>query len=475
MMQRMPPKPPPPKNLSEMTHAEKDALILLLFARMEALERQLNKDSHNSHKPPSSDGLQRRAQSLKQKSGAPVGGQKGHAGKTLKRMSRVDHTVIHPLPAACEVCGASLAQQEGVLSNEIRQVIDLPPIRFEVTEHRVMHTQCSCGAHHGSSFPEDVVSAVQYGPHIKAAAVYLTQYQQLPYQRCADLFHDLFDLRLSAGTLVNFTTQSAARLAPAVTQIADTLAQSPVVHFDETGMRVGKTLTWLHSASTATLSWYGHHAKRGEIAMRDLPILSRYQGVAVHDGLSSYRQFDCVHALCNAHHLRELLFVFESTQQQWARDMMHLLCAAKEEMAARPNLGRALPVKRYDAIKTAYLELIAQGMQANPEQLRPPDHPRKRGRVAQSPAYNLLNRLHSYADDVLRFLTDPNVPFDNNQAERDIRMPKLKQKVSGCFRTTDGIAAFCTIRSYLATLRKNQQRLLHALFQSFAQNGAPAF
>lgn len=204
--------------------------------------------------------------------------------------------------------------------------------------------------------------------------------------------------------------------------------------------------------------------------MNDFGILPRYHGVAVHDGWFSYRRYICLHALCNAHHLRELLYVFESTQQQWARDMMHLLCAAKDEMAAREHHDTGLSTKRCTKIRTAYGELIALGMADNPEQRRALDQPIRRGRVKQSPATNLLRRLHDYADDVLRFIVDPAVPFDNNQAERDIRMPKLKQKVSGCFRTTHGVEDFCTIRSYLATLRKNQKNLLHALTMSFAGN-----
>jgi transposase len=466
----MPKNVSPLPNLSEMTHAEKDALILALLERLAAIEGKLPKDSHNSSKPPSSDGLKRRPKSLKPKSNAKAGGQAGHLGITLKQSALVDRTIIHTLPSACDVCGASLAGRESVLANERRQVIDLPPIRFEVIEHRILRTQCTCGAQHCSDFPKEVPGPVQYGAGVQGAAVYFTQYQQLPYQRCANAFRDLFGIRLAASTLVNYVKKAATHLAPAVAQIKESIVESPVVHFDETGMRVGKKLTWVHSASTRTATWYGHHTRRGEAAMNALDILPRYQGVAVHDGLASYRQYACLHALCNAHHLRELVYVFESTEQQWARDMMHLLCAAKEEMVARPDPHAALSAERYADIKAAYRALIAQGMADNPAQLRSPDEPIKRGRVKQSTAHNLLNRLHAYIDDVLRFITDPNVPFDNNQAERDLRMQKLKQKISGCFRTTDGIAAFCTIRSYLATLRKNQKDLLQALTQTFAGN-----
>lgn len=463
---------PLPK-LSELTHAEKDALILALFERLSVVESRLQKDSHNSSKPPSSDGLRRRPKSLKPSSSAKVGGQPGHSGVTLKQSEVVDRTLIHPLPLSCDVCGASLAGLRGALEEERRQVIDLPPIRFEVTEHRVLRAQCRCGTQHRSVFPDEVTGPVQYGAGIRSKSVYFAQYQQLPYKRCADAFRDLFGIKISAGTLVNFTQKAAARLAPAVAQIKQAIVASPVAHFDETGMRVGKTLTWLHSASTRTSTWYGHHARRGETAMNAFDILPRYHGVAIHDGWAPYRQYDCLHGLCNAHHLRELLHVFESTGQQWARDMMHLLSTAKEEMAARSDPDTALPIERSNEIRTAYFALIEQGMIHNPQQSHQVDQPVKRGRVKQSTATNLLRRLYDHADDVLRFTLDHNVPFDNNQAERDIRMPKLKQKVSGCFRSTAGIEAFCTIRSYLATLRKNQRDLLQALADTF-NNIVPA-
>lgn len=453
-------------NLSEMTHAEKDALILELLKRLSIIP----KDSHNSGKPPSSDGFKRKPKSLKPKSNLKVGGQAGHTGTTLKQSNHVDHTVIHPLPLVCDGCGASLSGQASILENEKRQVIDLPPIRFEVTEHRILRVQCTCGQRHCSEFPDDVISPVQYGAHIRAAAVYFTQYQQLPYKRCADAFRDIFGIRLVASTIVNFVKSASNYLKPTVAQIKEAIIASPVGHFDETGMRVGKKLSWVHSASTETATWYGYHTRRGEVAMNELAILPTYQGVAVHDGLASYRQYNCVHALCNAHHLRELVYIFESTQQQWARDMMHLLCQAKDAVTARTNPDAALPSEKYDTIRAAYDTIIEQGRAENPAQLRPRGEPVKRGRIKQSAAHNLLNRLHQYADDVLRFITDPNVPFDNNLAERDLRMVKLKQKISGCFRTADGIESFCIIRSYLATLRKNQRDLFQALSETFAGN-----
>lgn len=474
-------KSSPPISVDSMSHVDAIACVLKLTERTAALETvietllleiaelkgRLRKDSHNSSKPPSSDGLQRRTKSLRTQSGAKVGGQVGHPGTTLKKSVRVDRTIIHRLPANCDVCGQSLAGVASHEEKETRQVIDLPAIRFEVTEHRILRAQCRCGAQQCSSFPEGVAGAVQYGAHVRAAAVYLTQYQQIPFKRCADALRDLFGVRISAGSVVNHVQQAGQALMPTVAQIAEALLTQAVVHFDETGLRHGKTLVWMHSGSTDRLTWYGVHPKRGTEAMTAFNILPRFHGVAVHDGLKAYRQYSCLHALCNAHHLRELLFIFESTGQQWARDMMHLMCAAKEEMQAAADADTVLSQTRIRDIDTQYHALLRLGETENPEQLRPLEQATRRGRVKQSAATNLLRRLYDYADDVLRFTTDPNVPFDNNQAERDIRMPKLKQKVSGCFREARGIEAFCTIRSYLSTLRKNQQDLFQALKETF--------
>ena len=478
----------PPITLDSMCHADAIACVVRLMERVGALEEittqqqqkivqqqqeiaqlqaRLCKDSHNSSKPPSSDGLQRRTKSLRTQSGAKVGGQVGHPGSTLKKSVRVDHIITHPLPAHCDVCGHTLAGVVGVEETETRQVIDLPAIRFEVTEHRIVRAQCRCGAHECSSFPTDVISSVQYGASIRAAAVYLTQYQQLPFQRCAQALRDLFGVRISAASVVNYVQQAAEALRGAVAHIAQALLAQPVVHFDETGLRHGKTLVWMHSASTGELTWYGAHPKRGQEAMTAGNILPRFTGVAVHDGWQAYRHYDCLHALCNAHHLRELVFIFESTGQSWARQMMHVLCAAKEQMQVIREANGRPDAAWVQDIGEQYHALLRRGVIDNPVQLRPLDHPTRQGRVKQSAATNLLRRLYEYDQDVLRFTTDPNVPFDNNQAERDIRMPKLKQKVSGCFRTLHGIDAFCTIRSYLSTLHKAQKNLLHALTETF--------
>jgi len=237
-----------------------------------------------------------------------------------------------------------------------------------------------------------------------------------------------------------------------------------VAHFDETGQRVGGRLRWLHAAVTATLSWYGAHDKRGQAAMDAFGILPGFKGVAVHDGWVPYKDYDCTHALCNAHHLRELVFLAETTGQAWPQQMIDLLCAAKTETDQARQGPSPLSEKRLRHYRGRYEAILAAGEQLNPEA---PRKAGRRGRVKQSAAVNFLGRLRRYTDEVLRFLHDPRVPFDNNQAERDIRMPKLKQKVSGCFRTTQGADAFCVTRSYLATLRKQGRDLFHSLILTF--------
>ena len=459
-------------DLLALTPEQKDDLIRALYRRLVELEARVLKDSHNSSKPPSSDGLSKKPnpKSLRRASGRKVGGQKGRDGSTLERVALPDVVVQHALPEICDECGGTLDQ--AVVTDERRQVFDLPRTRYEVTEHRVLEARCACGKVHCSRFPDSVPHLVQYGPTIKAAAVYLTQYQLLPMERTAQLLNDLYGLRLSPGTVQASIAQAAQGLAPTVASIAEAVKCAPVVHFDETGQRVGGRLRWLHAAVTATLSWYGAHDKRGQAAMDAFNIMPGFKGVAVHDGWVPYKDYDCTHALCNAHHLRELVYLAETTGQAWPQRMIDLLCAAKAE-ADQARRARELPAgqtasalseQRLRHYRRRYQAILTEGERLNPESLRKAG---RRGRVKQSTATNLLGRLRRYTDDVLRFLYDQTVPFDNNQAERDIRMPKLKQKISGCFRTIQGADAFCITRSYLATMRKQGRDLFHSLILTF--------
>ena len=465
-------------NLTRLSLEEKDALILAQFeqinrltmlvqtfgARVRELEGRLRKDSHNSSKPPSSDGLAKKPKSLRQSSGRKPGGQAGHPGSTLKRVADPDVIVQHPLPEHCDGCGARLGTQAAATVEVRRQVFDLLKPVLQVTEHRGLELLCQCGRHHRSVFPTDVQATVQYGPVIKSTLVYLTQQQLLPIERTTQILSDLFGVKLSAGSVQASIAQAAQTLAPAVERIAAAVSVAPVAHFDETGQRVGARLRWLHTACTALLTWYGAHDKRGQIAMDAFGILPVFKGVAVHDGWVSYREYDCTHGLCNAHHLRELVYLAETTPQTWPHSMIGFLCRAKDRADAARLAEQPLTKKQLSALRRQYEAILSEGERDNPPCA--PTH-RRRGRIKQSPAFNLLLRLRQRADDVLRFLADLRVPFDNNQAERDIRMPKLKQKTSGCFRTVAGAESFCTIRSYVATLRKQGRDVFQALILAF--------
>jgi transposase len=473
-------------DLSRLSIAEKDALILALFeqakqvdrltamvqmlsSRVEELEGRLRKDSHNSSKPPSSDGLSKKNQSLRQRSGRKPGGQSGHGGSTLKVVKDPDVIVEHALAPRCHRCGAGLGAQAQGLITVRRQVFDLLRPVLHVTEHRGYELHCACGQHHCSEFPDVVLAPVQYGPVVKSTLVYLTQSQLLPMERTVQLIADLYGVTLSAGTVQASIGLAAQRLAPAYERIAHAISVAPVVHFDETGQRASARLRWLHTAATQELTWYGTHDKRGRIAMDAVGILPAFEGVAVHDGWGSYREYACTHALCNAHHLRELIYLEETTQQPWTRKMIKFLRAAKKEADAAKGVDRAINAERLTALRRCYRAILTEGERDNPPATQ---RPRRRGRIKQSPTVNLLMRLREHTHDVLRFLTDTRVPFDNNQAERDIRMPKLKQKTSGCFRTVAGADSFATIRSYLATLRKQGRNVFHALTLAF-QGQAP--
>jgi transposase len=440
-----------------------------LKERLRAVEARLKMTSRNSSKPPSSDWTHRpKPKSLREPSGRPTGGQVGHPGQTLTMVERPDRMVRHAVES-CGGCRRSLKgrRPDGV---EKRQVFEVPPQRLEVTEHQAEIKTCpGCGWETRGEFPSEVQQPVQYGARLKALSAYLANYQHIPYERQEEFFQDLYGHAISQGTLVHFNQDCYGKLEGAEAAIREGIVRSEVTHHDETGQYISGKREWLHVSSTARLTAYDTHAKRGTEAMDDAGILPRLKGRAVHDHLMSYFQYDnCEHALCNAHHLRELIYIQEEYRQPWAGRMKRLLVRIKEAVDARRRAGADhLQIDRLRRFERRYDRILQEGFQANPSLARSPG---KRGRPKQSKAKNLLDRLDKHRREALAFMRDFRVPFDNNQAERDIRMMKVKQKVSGCFRSHQGAKAFCRIRGYISTARKNAVPILQALQGAFEGN-----
>jgi transposase len=442
-----------------------------LSARVHELEARLSKDSHNSSKPPSSDGLHKPTHkpcNLRKKTGKRTGGQPGHPGHTLELVDTPDHTVVHA-PTTCTGCGGSL-QDAPVLGKERRQVFELPPLQLEVTEHQVLSCVCPhCSTLNAGTFPETVTQPAQYGPNLLGLCVYLSQYQLLPLARTQELLVDLFGQSPSQGTLTAAIAACSRRLAPVETALKAALLRTPVLHSDETGVRVVKQLHWIHVACTSTLTCYAHHAKRGREAFMALGLLPHFEGTSVHDCLASYHDpsYACTHSLCNAHLLRELLGLFQTTQQTWSQRMSALLRSLKRAKEAALSAGKsALDPKLLVRYQALYRRIVERGLAQNPA----PRRTGQRGRPINGVCRSLLLRLQEREDAVLRFALDFAVPFDNNQAERDLRMVKVQQKVSGCFRSTEGADHFCRIRGYISTLRKQGAGILSALRSVFMGN-----
>ena len=441
------------------------------IATLEQELRELRKDSHDSGKPPSRDSFERKQQERKKKSRKErrkrPGGQPNHPGATLCQAEEPTTTTVHTVEV-CQ-CGRSLAEQP-VAGYERRQVFDVPPLAVEVTEHRSERKRCpDCGQITVAEFPVGVEQPVQYGHRLQAMAAYLRTYGLLPYRRTAELFEDLFSIPISEGTLANINAACGQRLAGMVEMIRKAITGQPMACFDETGMSIGGTLHWLHVASTALLTHYAAHAKRGREAFADIAILPQFAGVAVHDHWQSYFGYECEHGLCNAHHLRELTFVEEQYDQGWAAELKELLLTVKDTVDSARHEGlQQLDQALRDRYAAEYQQIIAAGLAANPAAPEPPLGSRKRrGRKKQSKPRNLLLRLSERSESVLAFMNDFLVPFDNNQAERDLRMMKVQQKISGTFRSRHGAEAFCRTRAYISTIRKNGLRVIDALISVF--------
>jgi transposase len=434
--------------------------ITQLTEQLKALQERQAKDSHNSHLPPSSDRFSRQPKSLRQKSGKKPGGQEGHQGQTLRFSPCPDEVLVHAVER-CEHCQADLRQVPASVV-ERRQVVDVPPSRLLVREHHSEQKHCpQCQQITVAPFPAEVPAPVQYGPRIAAIAVYLVQQQLLPLARACEVMEDLLAVSMSEGTLCDLIGRCASHLGEVEQHIKEALIASPVIHQDETGLYVTGQRQWLHVTCTATLTHYAVHASRGHAALEAIGILPRFAGTSVHDGWRSYFLYGCAHALCVVHLLRDLTFLAEEQGRPWAADLKALLLSMKEatdeaRAQGRPTL-HALEVEDWQA---QFLALLAHADAMTPTAQAPPG---KKGRPKQSAARNLLDRLIDDQEAVLAFLHRLVVPFDNNQAERDVRMVKVQQKVSGSFRSQAGASAFCRIRGYLSTLRKQGVDLLASL------------
>lgn len=439
-------------------------------ARIRELEARLAQDSHNSSKPPSSDGPARTPtkRSLRKASGKKPGGQIGHEGHALKQIEKPNQIVSH-FPPTCQHCQADLTTLPFLPTYEPRQVFELPlPLKLNVIEHRAYSRQCPhCQQLTTAAFPKGVSNWVQYGPGFRALAVYLVEYQLLPYARVCDLLNEIYSETLSPGTLAALIAECAESLVEPEDKLKQALTKVKILHCDESGLRVEGRRYWFHVASTAYLTHYAFHRKRGKAATTEIGILPHFTGTAIHDSFSSYFGYECQHALCNAHHLRELTFLAEQLGQSWASEFKTLLLELKASVATALEAGQtALSPPELAEYELRYQKLIELGLAANPP---PPGGwlRGKRGRPRQSRAKNLLDRLDKRREQVLLFAYRFDVPFDNNQAERDIRMVKVQQKISGCFRSAEGATYFCRIRSYLSTMKKQGENLLVALFQVF--------
>jgi transposase len=450
------------------TLCELSAAVEQLERRVAELEQRLAKNSRNSHKPPSSDGFMRpQPKSLREPSDRQPGGQPGHEGTTLKMAENPDQVQWHSVKGRCE-CGRCL-NHTPVIGYERRQVFDLPEIKMTVTEHRAEIKVCSdCAKEHKGFFPEDVKARVQYGPHLKALVVYLRGYQLLPSARTAELFRDIFQATVSEGTLDIILRESAKNLNEFMDHLKEHMIDARVAHFDETGLSVNGENHWLHSVSTPDATYYAMHPKRGTEAIDDIGILPQFQGTAVHDGWPAYFQYEqCWHGLCNAHHLRELIFVKEQLGESWAQSMINCLLKIKQDIERAKEQGRLfLSDRRIAYWRHRYASILAKGYRAHPWREQPKTQ-RTRGRPYKGKARCLVERLDVHQEKVLAFMLDFDVPFDNNLVERDVRMAKLKQKISGTFRSAEMAEAFCRIRSFISTVRKQGLQLRDALESLF--------
>ena len=415
--------------------------LLLIF--MEVMLERLSLNSKNSSKPPSSD--PNRKKSSGRKTNKKPGGQPGRIGKQLKPISDPDKVEV------LKIDKRTLPRDKYTDSGyEARQIVDFE-VSVCVTEYRAQVLVDSHGKRYVASFPAHVKRPIQYGPKTKASAVYMSQHQLTPYARIVDHYSDQMGLNISQGSLFNFNKEAYEALESFEEIAKLNLIKSTRINADETGVNINGKRLWLHTACNDKWTHFYPHTKRGSEAMDAIGILPNFKGVLCHDHWKPYFQYACKHALCNAHHLRELEWAATEDAQRWAAEMKSFLSQLNEKV---DKAGGKLGTKQQVKCRKAYKELLAKAQIECP----PPDVPKKkkkRGRPKKSKSRNLLERLINFEDDVLRFMQDADVPFTNNQGENDLRMTKVQQKISGCFRSEEGARIFCRVRAYLITCRKH--------------------
>ena len=430
--------------------------IELLLMLITLLLNQLGLNSSNSSKPPSSD--PNRKKKKKEPSTRKPGGQKGHLGKTLQKFS--DPDVITKIPLDKTTLPQGDYKDVGY---ESRQIVDIDFSRV-VTEYRAQVLESDSGKRYIAQFPEGVTRPVQYGINVKVHSVYMSQFQLVPYNRVEEHFQDQVGIPISAGSVYNFNKDVYDKLEIFEAIIKSKLIESGLCHADETGININGKRRWLHCVSNNWWTYYLPHEKRGLDAMQEMGVLPYFKGILCHDHWKPYFKIDCEHALCNAHHLRELERAWEQDTQKWARDLRDLLLQINK---AVDDAGGQLQEADSMKYRQQYRDLLEKAQKECP----PPDESQrkgKRGRLKRSKSRNLLERLIDFENETLRFMEDEKVPFSNNLGENDIRMTKVQQKISGCFRSMKGAAIFCRIRSYISTCRKNGVRAseaLHLLFE----------
>jgi transposase len=438
-------------NRDEHLPAAIKSMFEVLILIISLLANRLNLNSTNSSKPPSSD--PNRKKKPRPKTGKKKGGQKGHVGITLKKVD--DPDIIEPIPIDRRTLPTGRYHE---VDYEARQVFDIDISRV-VTEYRAQVLEDENGNRYVAPFPDGVTKAVQYGTGLKAHAVYLSQFQLIPYNRIRDYFADQLHIPISEGSIFNFNKQAFDALYEFENWVREQLRASAVAHADETGINMSGGRFWLHCVSNDFWTFYYPHEKRGTEAFEAMGVLPGFRGILCHDHWKPYYKLNCTHALCNAHHLRELTRAWEQDNQQWAHDMKDLLEKINTKVIDAGGAFSAQQARRY---RSQYRELIKKGEIECPEPPRP-NKKGKRGRIKKSKSRNLLERLRDYEDDVLRFMENKLVAFSNNLGENDIRMTKVQQKISGCFRSIEGAKIFCRIRSYLSTCRKQGIKASRAL------------